>query len=80
MMLDCKSIIEGTWSSGDGEEVPAEMVDFKLMEAMHWSWEQLQRTPPYVRKYCVDILNLKAEHANEQAEEERRKANRSGGL
>ena len=32
-----------------------------LMKRMGWSWEQLQRTPIYVRRYCLDFLNAIAE-------------------
>ncbi|MET9073833.1 hypothetical protein ABZX95_17035 [Streptomyces sp. NPDC004232] len=28
---------------------------------MHWSWDQLQETPRYVRRYCLDFLNAIAE-------------------
>lgn len=31
------------------------------MRRMHWSWEQLQQTPAYVRRYCLDFLNAIAE-------------------
>lgn len=31
------------------------------MRRMHWSWEQLQQTPVYVRRYCLDFLNAIAE-------------------
>ena len=28
------------------------------MRGMSWSWEQLQTTPPYVRRFCLDFLEL----------------------
>lgn len=31
------------------------------MWRMRWSWEQLQATPVYVRRYCMDFLNAIAE-------------------
>jgi hypothetical protein len=40
------------------------------MLAFSWSWEDLERTPPYVRRVCWDLLlaRREAEHeANERA-------------
>jgi hypothetical protein len=47
------------------------------MRRMHWSWDDLQATPMYVRRYCIDFLNAIAER--EQAEHDRaqREANRT---
>lgn len=42
------------------------------MKRMHWSWDELQDTPMYVRRYCIDFLNALAEH--EQAENDRVKS------
>jgi hypothetical protein len=39
------------------------------MKRMKWSWAELQATPMYVRRYCLDFLNAIAEH--EQAENDR---------
>ena len=25
------------------------------MKEMHWSWDQLQEAPPYVRRFCADF-------------------------
>ena len=44
------------------------------MRRMHWSWDELQATPLYVRRYCYDFLNAVAEQ--EQREQER--AQRTG--
>ncbi|MEV5944421.1 hypothetical protein [Streptomyces sp. NPDC051994] len=59
-------MLDGTWSSGDA---PAEWADFILMKRMKWSWNDLQATPMYVRRYCIDFLNAIAER--EQAENDR---------
>ncbi|RCH70435.1 hypothetical protein DT019_02820 [Streptomyces sp. SDr-06] len=59
-------MIEGTWGS-DG--APAEWGDFILMKRMKWSWDELQATPMYVRRYTLDFLNALAER--EQAENDR---------
>ena len=43
------------------------------MRYMHWSWDQLQATPEYVRRYCLDMsqMRTKAEHdAQEKANRE----------
>jgi hypothetical protein len=29
------------------------------MQAMHWSWEDMENTPPYVKRYCIDLLSVK---------------------
>jgi hypothetical protein len=29
-------------------------------DGMGWSWADLEGTPPYVRRYCLDFLNIKA--------------------
>lgn len=62
------SIVEGTWGSGDA---PEEFVAWLLMREMHWSWEQYEQTPPYVRRYSFDFLQL-------QFEEEQRRAEAAG--
>ena len=56
----------GTWASGD---VPPELVDFELMRTMKWSWDQLQATPHYVRRFCWDLIQSRnqAEHARIEA-------------
>lgn len=47
------------------------------MRQMRWSWEQLQQTPLYVRRYCVDFLGMINEQEERQMERERRKADRA---
>ena len=49
------------------------------MRRMHWSWEQLQQTPMYVRRYCVDFLNMIGEQEERETERERRRAERGSG-
>lgn len=43
------------------------------MLGMRWSWTDLENTPPYVRRYCLDLLNIRrqaeADHAKKQARE-----------
>ncbi|MCY0917060.1 hypothetical protein OS965_02565 [Streptomyces sp. H27-G5] len=48
-----------------------------LMKRMHWSWEQLQQTPMYVRLYCLDILGMIGEH--EERENRRAQAKSERG-
>jgi hypothetical protein len=46
------------------------------MKQMRWSWEELQQTPVYVRRYCVDFLGMISVHEERETERERRKADR----
>lgn len=48
-----ESVYDGTWASGP---LPQEMQDFELMREMHWSWEALQATPHYVRRFTWDLI------------------------
>jgi hypothetical protein len=34
------------------------LVDYDLMHEMKWSWDELQATPLYVRRYCWDIMQV----------------------
>ncbi|MGW2520437.1 hypothetical protein ACWC09_26180 [Streptomyces sp. NPDC001617] len=56
--------------------MPDEWADFLLMRRMHWSWEQLQATPGYVRRYTLDFLGMIAAHEERESERERRRAER----
>lgn len=47
------------------------------MRRMHWSWDELQATPVYVRRYCLDFLNAVAE-AEERENDRARSAQRMG--
>lgn len=46
------------------------------MRRMHWSWEQLQDTPSYVRRYTLDFLGMISEHEEHEAKRARVKAER----
>lgn len=70
-----ESILDGTWAS---DESPAEWADFILMRRMHWSWEQLQATPMYVRRYCIDFLGLIAEQEEAEQKKAERRQQRAG--
>jgi hypothetical protein len=70
-----EAIIEGTWG---GTGTPAEWADFILMRRMRWSWEQLQQTPAYVRRYCIDFLSMIGVHEERESERAERKARRQG--
>lgn len=65
----------GTWGSG---EVPQEVVHYELMREMNWSWSDLQEAPPYVVRYCTDLMNVRRAAEAEQAEQQRREAERGG--
>jgi hypothetical protein len=43
---------------------------------MGWSWEDVQAAPPYVKRYCMDFLNIKARVT---ASERERAARAQGG-
>ncbi|MCC9307680.1 hypothetical protein LN042_11295 [Kitasatospora sp. RB6PN24] len=62
-----ESIYEGTWASGPP---PEELVDFEVMREMGWSWQELQDTPFYVRRFTWDLICARREAeraANERA-------------
>lgn len=48
------------------------------MRRMHWSWEQLQATPIYVRRYCLDILGMLSAHEEQEAKRAEARARRAG--
>lgn len=76
MLLPVESILDGTWASGSP---PAEWADFLLMRRMHWSWAELQQTPLYVRRFCLDFLGLIAEQEQRENEHAHRDADRRVG-
>jgi hypothetical protein len=42
------------------------------MREMRWSWKQLhEETPPYVRRYCLDLMMTRRRVEHERAERER---------
>lgn len=67
MLWPAESIYDGTWSSGPA---PEELVHFELMREMGWTWQELEATPLYVRRYVWDLLVARREAeaaANEKA-------------
>lgn len=56
MLIVAESVYDGTWASGP---VAEEIIDFELMRAMRWSFADLQATPLYVRRFCVDLLSIR---------------------
>lgn len=69
-----ESILNNTW--GNSEPPPPQWTDFLLMRQMRWSWEQLQATPYYVRRFCADFLGL----IDEAEEAARKKADRRAAI
>ncbi|WP_055590124.1 hypothetical protein [Peterkaempfera griseoplana] len=57
VLWPAEAIYEGTWSSGPP---PEELEDFELMKEMGWTWDELQATPAYVRKFSWDFINARA--------------------
>ena len=47
--------------------MPAEIVDYELMREMAWSWTEMERTPPYVRKFCTDLMVIRRRCEAERA-------------
>ncbi len=45
-------------------------------EGMGWSWPELMQTPPYVKRFCIDFLGIRARVQSEKAELERRRQQR----
>ncbi|MGW1071588.1 hypothetical protein [Streptomyces sp. NPDC002537] len=76
MLLPVESILDGTWASGSP---PPEWADFILMRRMRWTWGDLQQTPLYVRRYCLDFLGLISEQEERENERARREADRRMG-
>jgi hypothetical protein len=66
-----ESIYDGTWSSGPP---PDEVVDFELMLAMGWTWQELQDTPWYVRRYTWDLMATRRQ-AEQDAQERAHRRN-----
>lgn len=60
-----ESIVGGTWG---GEGAPEEWVDYCLMKAMGWTFDQLQDVPLYVRGYCIDFMNIEAQAEKDAAD------------
>lgn len=73
MLWPAESIYEGTWASGPP---PMELADFELMYHMHWSWGELESTPPYVKRYTWDLLQARLTAEREATERETRKHER----
>lgn len=44
------------------------------MFGMQWSWRDLEETPPYVRRFCWDLLMARRAAENDANEKEMRKA------
>jgi hypothetical protein len=73
VLIVAESIYDGTWASGPP---PAEVVDFELCLAMHWSWQELQVTPLYVRRAWWDLLQTRRRCERAQHEREMERARR----
>ncbi|MEZ0089925.1 hypothetical protein [Streptacidiphilus sp. EB129] len=67
-----ESILNETW--GGSEPAPPQWVDYLLMKRMRWSWAQLQETPVYVQRFCLDFLGLSAEAEQARHDKAKREA------
>lgn len=50
------------------------------MREMGWSFAELQQTPPYVIRYCTDLMFIRREAEAEQAERQQREAQQQHGV
>lgn len=57
--------------------MPEELADYELMRDMGWSWPDLEAAPPYVRRYCMDLMiirrRVEAERADRGADGDRQR-------
>jgi hypothetical protein len=47
------------------------------MHEMRWSWDALQATPTYVRRYCWDLIQIRRQVEQDRQEKARREAERA---
>lgn len=60
-----ESFYDATWSGN--APLPGELVDYELMREMGWSWPELDATPVYVRRYCLDLMNIRRRNEAQRA-------------
>jgi hypothetical protein len=46
----------------------------ELILATHWSWDEYERTPPYIRQVVWDVLQIRRRIDAERIDEQNRKA------
>lgn len=56
--------------------MPLEVLHFELMREMGWSFGELMATPSYVLRYCIDLMMIRRNAEAEQADKQRREAER----
>ncbi|MDB4873214.1 MAG: hypothetical protein JWL97_4218 [Gemmatimonadales bacterium] len=74
MIWPAESFYGDTWG---GDTLPLEIIHFELMQAMGWSWQDLQQAPDYVVRYCVDLLAIKRQAENDAQEKANAEARRA---
>ena len=57
--------------------MPPELLHFELMREMGWSWADLQEAPPYVRRYCTDLMTIRRQAEADAAERASKEARRA---
>lgn len=56
--------------------MPTEVLHYELMREMGWSWDDLERTPAYVVRYCSDLMMIRRQAEADQMEKQQRGAQR----
>lgn len=51
---------------------------YELMREMSWSWQELQDAPPYVVRFCADLMQVRRQAEADREEQQRREAERGG--
>lgn len=73
VLWPAESVYDGTWSSGPP---PEELTDFEVMREMGWTWQELQDTPLYVRRYVWDLILTRRQAEHDAQERANRRADR----
>lgn len=56
--------------------MPLEVLHYELMREMGWSWDDLERAPEYVVRYCSDLMFIRRQAEADEVEKQRQGAQR----
>jgi hypothetical protein len=71
VLLPIESIYDGTWGGGP---VPEELPVAEIILETHWSWDDYDRCPPYIRQLIWDVIQIRRRKDNETRERQHREA------